>query len=387
MDKEINVLILDDEKHLLESLKRLFFKEDFQIFTTSNHQEAMDVIGKEKIKLVVTDQRMPELTGIEFLKIVKTKYPDIIRILMTGHADLQAAEDAINLGGVYRFINKPWNPDELKSVVRQGIRHYDLVIENRKLFESAKAKNEELEILNQKLKGMYETHKEFTSTVSHELRTPLASIKSTVDLVLDGAPGPLTEDQIKFLTKTKRNVDRLHRLINDILDLTKLESGKVPLNSALNDMNAVIQEDVEIYQQAAKDKGLYLKVDIKDEIPRLAFDIDKMHQVLNNLIGNAIKFTDQGGVTVVLVSHRQRNYIEIQVHDTGKGISDEDIKKLFRKFQQLGDSRHHVGGTGLGLAICKEIVQRHGGKIWVESEIGRGSVFKFVLPVEERRKE
>ena len=181
MKREINVLVLDDEQNILESLQRLFFKEDFGIFTTTNYREALDVLGKEKIKLVLSDQRMAEITGVEFLKQVKAKYPDIIRVLITGHADIQAAEDAINVGEVYRFINKPWNSEELKGGVRQAINHYDLVIENRNLFEATKAKNEELEILNRKLKNMYEVQKEFTSTVSHELRTPLASIKSTIN--------------------------------------------------------------------------------------------------------------------------------------------------------------------------------------------------------------
>jgi len=385
--REINVLVLDDEQNILESLQRLFFKEDFGIFTTTNYREALDVLGKEKIKLVLSDQRMAEITGVEFLKQVKAKYPDIIRVLITGHADIQAAEDAINVGEVYRFINKPWNSEELKGGVRQAINHYDLVIENRNLFEATKAKNEELEILNRKLKNMYEVQKEFTSTVSHELRTPLASIKSTVDLVLSLAPGPLTEDQTKFLTKTKNNVDRLHRLINDILDLTKLESGKTELNINFNDIEAIVQEDVEIQLQTAKEKGIYLKTETPGNLPKIPFDIDKMHQVLNNLISNAIKFTESGGVTVSCVNHQENNNIEICLKDTGPGIRDEDMDKLFQKFQQLGDSRQHVGGTGLGLAICKEIIQRHGGKIWVESAVGKGSCFRFILPIQERRKE
>lgn len=386
-NKEIYILALDDEQNILESLQRLFFKEDFGVFTTTDFHEALDVLGKEKIKLILSDQRMPDISGVEFLKQVKAKYPDVIRILITGHADIQAAEDAINVGEVYRFINKPWNGEDLKASVRQAIKHYDLVIENRNLFEAMKTKNEELEVLNRKLKNMYEVQKEFTSTVSHELRTPLASIKSTVDLVLSGEPGGLTEDQTKFLTKTKNNVDRLHRLINDILDLTKLESGKTQLNLSFNDIRIVIQDDVEVQQQAANDKGLYLKVEISETIPQIPFDVDKMHQVLNNLVSNAIKFTENGGITVSCVNYEDKNHIEICVKDTGQGIKAEDIDKLFQKFQQLGDSTKQVGGTGLGLAICKEIIQRHGGKIWVESEIGKGSSFKFLLPIQERRKE
>ena len=113
MDKEINVLILDDEKNILEACKRLFFKDSFGIFTTTNYQEARAIFKKEKIKVVISDERMPEISGVEFLKQVKVKYPEIIRILITGHADILAAEDAINVGEVYRFINKPWNNEDI----------------------------------------------------------------------------------------------------------------------------------------------------------------------------------------------------------------------------------------------------------------------------------
>ena len=387
MSKAINIVILDDEQNILESLERLFFNEDFGVFTTTDYKEAMRILEKEQIKLVMSDQRMPDITGVEFLKQVKDKYPDVVRILITGYTDIKSAEDAINFGGVYRFINKPWNAEELKGAVRQAIAHYDLVIENRKLFDSTKTKNEELEILNRKLKNMYDVQKDFSSTVSHELRTPLASIKSTVDLVLSGAPGPLSEDQVKFLNKTRNNVDRLNRLINDILDLTKMESGKTQLNMVFNDIGIVLNEVVETQAFVAKEKGLYINCEIEQDLPNIPFDIDKMHQVLNNLISNAIKFTESGGVTVSCINLKESNSIELRVKDTGPGIKVEDIDKLFQKFQQIGESIKHAGGTGLGLAICKEIVQRHGGKIWVESEEGKGSSFCFILPIQERRKE
>ncbi|MCK5580172.1 MAG: response regulator [Candidatus Omnitrophica bacterium] len=385
MEKTAGILILDDEENILETLKRLFFKETFSIFTTTNYQEALEALKKEEIKVVISDQRMPEITGVEFLKKVKLECPDAVRILMTGHADIRAAEDAINVGEVYRFINKPWNKEDFKGAVCQAVDHYDLVIQNRNLFEETRTKNEELEVLNRKLRDMYEVQKEFTSTVSHELRTPLASMKVTVDLVLSGEPGELNEDQTRFLMKTKNNVDRLTRLINDILDLTKLESGKTQPDISINDLTQTINEVVEIQELAAKEKGLYLRNEIEKRVVNIPFDVDKMHQVLSNLISNAIKFTETGGITVSCINCEKDNCVKISIRDTGQGIKQEDMGKLFQKFQQLGDPRKHIGGTGLGLAICKEIIQCHGGKIWVESEINKGSCFHFILPVQERR--
>lgn len=387
MAKAINVLALDDEENILNSLKRLFLNEPYNVATTSNAKEAMEIVTREEIKVVLSDYRMPDMSGVEFLGKVKMKKPDVLRILFTGFADIAAAEEAINEGEVYRFISKPWNTEELKTTIRQAIEHYDLVLENRNYLKTTEKKNEELEVLNKKLKGMYEIQKEFTSTVSHELRTPLASIKSTIDLVLSGTPGELNKDQTKFLGKAKDNVDRLNRLINDILDLTKLESGKIELKIEFTDIGQVIKEVVEIQESVAKDKGLYLKCEIVSDCPKVPCDMDKMHQVFSNLISNAIKFTDKGGITVSIINYEERNHVEVCVEDTGQGIEKKDLDKLFQKFQQLGDSTKHAGGTGLGLAICKEIIHRHGGKIWVESELGKGSCFHFVLPIQERRLE
>ncbi len=384
--KKIAVLFLDDEENILNSLKRLFINEPFGIVTTTNHNEALALMGKEKIKVVFSDERMPNVSGVEFLQMVKNKYPDIVRILFTGYADLTAVENAINLGEVYRFINKPWNGSELKAAVKQAIEHYDLILDNRGLFDSTKKKNEELEVANKKLSVMYEMQKEFTSTVSHELRTPLASIKAALDIVLSGTPGSVTEGQKKFLQKGKDNVDRLCRLVSEILDLSKMESGKYEIKIVHADINRIIQETVQMQESVGKEKNLYLNTDLDAALPPVPLDADKMSQVLNNLISNAIKFTEEGGITVS--SRKNSNNVQVSVKDTGPGINAGDLPKLFQKFQQLGDpGTRKTGGTGLGLAICKEIVAQHGGKIWVESEPGKGSVFHFILPIQERRKE
>ncbi len=381
MTKEIQVLFLDDEESILDGIQRLFIKEPYGIFTAGKADQARDILSKEKIKVVVSDQRMPEIQGIKFLQEVKEKYPDAVRILFTGYTDFSAAEEAINVGEVYRFISKPWKTAELLSTIRQSIEHYDLIIE-------ARNKKEELEVTNKKLKAMYEMQKEFTSTVSHELRTPLASIKTAIDIVMSGTAGDITKDQKNFLGKAKDNVDRLNRLINDILDLSKLESGKMQLKMEKSNINNIIKEITSLQECVAKQKGLYLKAELDPHLPMLLMDSDRIVQLLSNLINNAIKFTETGGITICSKNHPDANHIEVVVKDTGPGIKEEDISKLFQKFQQLGDpATRQTGGTGLGLAICKEIVSQHGGKIWVESKPGKGTEFYFLLPVHERRRE
>ncbi|MDD5438749.1 MAG: hybrid sensor histidine kinase/response regulator [Candidatus Omnitrophica bacterium] len=380
MPKQISVVILDDEQNVLNALMRLFKDEPFGVAVTTDHAGALSLLEKETIKVVVSDHRMPAITGIEFLKMVKERYPDIMRILITGHVDLEIAEDAINKGEVYRFINKPWDDSALKITIRDAIDKFDLT-------EKIKVQNKELIELNAKLRNMYEAQKEFSSTVSHELRTPLASIKTAIDVVISETPGKLTDDQKNFLNRARSNVDRLNRLVNDVLSLSKLESGKAALELQLNDIGAIIKEAADIQEPVARQKGLHLAVHVPQDMPKVYCDADKINQVLDNLIGNAIKFTDKGGIKVSSMVECGENGVVVTVKDTGPGIGAEDIPKLFQKFQQLGNhATRQTGGTGLGLAICKEIIARHGGKIWVESESGKGSAFSFLLPIEERRK-
>lgn len=382
--KDIYVLFLDDEQNVLNSIRRMFAEESYGVAVASNAAEAMEILAREKIKVVLSDQRMPDISGVEFLHRVKAQYPDIVRILFTAYADLMAAEQAINISGVFRFINKPWHPEELKADVVSAMYQYDLLMDNRRLFESTKQKNIQLQEANRKLQALYDVQKEFSSTLSHELRTPLASIKAAIDIVISGTAGEPTADQKNFLGRAKDNVDRLNRLINDILDLAHLESGKNVVKVKPGDMNKTIQSVAQTQEAVAASRGLYLKTQLDPVMPVLAYDQDKIVQVLNNLIANAIKFTDSGGVTVCSTSHPDENYVEVRVADTGSGIKEEDMNKLFEKFQQLGEAQHKSGGTGLGLAICKEIVRQHAGKISVESQSGKGSCFYFVLPIEQR---
>jgi len=382
--KEINVLFLDDEQKVLNSITRIFADEPYGVAVAANFTEAMNIIAQGKIKVVLSDQRMPDISGVEFLHKVKDQCPDIVRILFTAYADLSAAEQAINISEVYRFINKPWNPPELISAVTGALYHYDLVVENRRLFEEISSQNEELQLANGKLKILYDIQKEFSSTISHELRTPLASIKAAIDIVLSGSAGKVTDEQNNFLGRAKSNVDRLSRLINDILDLAHLESGKTTLKLEPGNINQTIQSVVDTQEAVARSNGLYLKMILDPMLPVFAFDPDKINQVLNNLISNAIKFTSSGGITVTSLHRTKLNDIEVRVQDTGNGIKEEDMVKLFEKFQQLGEAHQRSVGTGLGLAICKEIIRQHGGKIRVESKVGKGSCFYFILPISEK---
>ncbi len=260
----------------------------------------------------------------------------------------------------------------------EGEAHFIVLVRN---VSDRKKAEQELIKKNQELEQLYKIKSDFTSMVSHELRTPLTSIKEGIGIVLDGSAGVLNDEQKDFLEIAKRNVDRLHRLINDVLDFSKLESKKVTFNIKVGDLTRLVKDISDSYRPVCESKGLYLKF-VSGKSDNLAlFDEDRISQVLNNLLSNAIKFTVAGGITMEILSEKNKGSIVVRISDTGPGIKPEDTARLFERYVQLGGpSDRKTGGTGLGLAISREIIDAHHGRIWVESEYGKGSSFCFSVP-------
>ncbi|OIO02396.1 MAG: hypothetical protein AUJ51_06440 [Elusimicrobia bacterium CG1_02_56_21] len=229
------------------------------------------------------------------------------------------------------------------------------------------------------VKEAAEIKTKFASMVSHELRSPLTSILAGVGLVLEDTAG-LNEEQKTLLELAYDNAVRLRRLINNILDFQKMAAGKMPFEICENDISTIILATARSMALVAKGRGLELKTELAPGLPLACFDSDKIIQVLTNLVGNAIAHTEKGTITVS--SFCENGLLQVAVSDTGCGIGAGDLPKLFRAFEQLGAGKDRkAGGTGLGLAIAKEIILAHGGRLWAESEPGKGSVFHFTLPL------
>jgi CheY-like chemotaxis protein len=222
---------------------------------------------------------------------------------------------------------------------------------------------------------------EFISTVSHELRTPLTSIKGALQLVMEEPEfhqNPMAEE---LLTISFTNTERLIRLINDILDISKIEAGRIQLKLDHHQVEEIVVAAVEGVRSFAGQRQITLRSDVAAGLPPVVVDLDRMIQVVTNLLSNAIKFSHEES-TVTVEARAVAGEVEVRVQDQGKGIAPEDMDRLFKKFSQLdGSVVREVGGTGLGLAICKGIVEEHRGRIWVESEMGKGASFLFRLPV------
>jgi PAS domain S-box-containing protein len=230
------------------------------------------------------------------------------------------------------------------------------------------------------MKETLELKSQFISTVSHELRTPLTAIKESIEIVRQETAGTLTADAEEFLDVARRNIDRLARLIHNVLAFQRLEAGNIRLDLRPQDLNEIVREVAAAMSPLAAQKALEVSLVLEETLPRIECDRDQITQVLTNLVGNAIKFSDQGRVLVATAASDHR--FMATVTDTGCGISPEDLPRLFQKFRQLGPwDERAAGGSGLGLAISKEIVERHGGRIWIESEPGAGTAVRFVLPI------
>jgi PAS domain S-box-containing protein len=225
----------------------------------------------------------------------------------------------------------------------------------------------------------------FVASVSHELRTPLVAIEKSISLILTKTTGPLSQDQEQFLTIANRNLKRLTRLINDLLDLSKLEAGRMQLAPQECSIEKVIQESIEPLSHWSASKGVVINMNIQSNIPAVTIDSDRIIQVVTNLVGNALKFTPQGGtITVSAGQNSASGDIQVSVEDSGIGIPPESVGKVFDKFYQVGErTPSDIGGTGIGLSIAKEITELHGGRIWAESEHGRGARFTFTLPLKK----
>jgi len=270
-----------------------------------------------------------------------------------------------------------------------------IAIENAKLYEQVRqyageleaqvvVRTRELQETNQQLAAASRHKSEFLANVSHELRTPLTAVKGSVDNMLDGLTGAVNDKQQRYLTRIKANTDRLSRLIHDLLDLSRIEAGQSDLKPTSLPVVALTKEVAENLWSMAAEKHISLEVASADASVTVWADRDKVTQVLMNLIGNAVKFTPSHGKVAVAIQRSGDEWVQISVADTGLGIPADEATQIFEKFYQIAtEGRQKTTGTGLGLAIAKSLVEMQRGKIWVESEVGRGSTFFFTLPVQQ----
>ncbi len=295
------------------------------------------------------------------------------------------------MGKIARHINATLdNLEKMYEKISSFSKEMELEVARRTMM--LRSKTLLLERANKELQELDRLKSSFLANMSHELRTPMNSIMGYTDLLLDRLDGEINTEQEKSLLKVQNNAKHLLELINDILDMSKIESGKIELDIKQTDLKTFLNDLSVFFQPAIEAKDLYLFFDIEENIPDVFVDQDKVRQIFNNLVSNAIKFTSQGGVTIHakssgmgVTSGQEPLWVEVCVEDTGIGIEEEDIEKLFDKFTQINvSSSRQYEGTGLGLSIARGLIVLHRGVIWAESEHGVGSRFHFILPAQEK---
>jgi PAS domain S-box-containing protein len=361
---------MEREHYLAEQRYRLIFENSAVAITIADEQERIISWNKFAENLLGMDRE--DL----YLKQVSSLYPSEewkkIRVCDVRKKGLQDHLETKMIKNDGRIIDVDVSLSFFKNPEDEAMRSIAII---RDITERRKAEEE--------LKGTMEIKSQFISTVSHELRTPLAAMKEGIAIVLDEVTGRINGKQKKFLDIAKRNVDRLENMINNILDFQKLEAETIGLRLQNNDIKQVVMEVYETMVLYAQKNGIELSIELEDTLPKAKFDRDRIVQVLINLLGNAVKFTSEGGRTLLKVWHRDEELV-ISVSDTGVGIPKKELPKIFERFYRVEDQREEVPGTGLGLSIVHKIVMRHGGRIEVESEEGKGSTFVVFLPLEPK---
>jgi signal transduction histidine kinase len=385
------VLVVDDEPDVVKSVKDLL-RLDYRVLGATSAAEGMELLHKEEIHVVMTDQRMPATTGVEFLKHVRGEAPEAVRLLFTGYADIHAVIDAINQGNVYRYITKPWDPDELQTIIREACERYDLIVDRKLLLAEVQRKNAELEKANAELLRSDTLKSAFIQVASHELRTPLTILNGLTGLARRlPDQSPIMSD---LLRRIEQGGQRMQALVDQIVSMLSSEQFERVLHRAPTDVARMIHDAVDDVRPFIEKRGQNLSLDVPDTLGQADIDANRIRDTVNHLLLNAIKFTPDGGAISVSASRSSGGsgggIVRITITDTGCGIEQNCLPQLFEPFFTGTDvSRHSSGkfehgrkGIGLGLSVARSFVRMHGGTIIAASEPGKGSTFTITLPAQ-----
>lgn len=369
---------MDDEPDVVKSVQDLL-RLDYKVLGSTRASDALVILNKEIVDVIMTDQRMPEMSGVEFLKKAREQHPDAIRLLFTGYADIRAVIDAINEGNVYRYITKPWDPDELQTVIREACERHDLLAERAKLLEELKTKNEALERSNALKQA-------FIEVASHELRTPLTILSGLVGLSL--RVQSLGEPLKDWLKRIDQAGQRLQSLVNQLVNMLEAKKFDRPLEKKTVDLAGLLRQSVDDVRPFIELRKQTLDLNVPSELGAMELDELKIRDCVNHLLLNAIKFTPDSGRIGLAASRADDGSASICVTDTGIGIDSSCQQQLFEPFFTGFDVSHHSSGQfeycrkgiGLGLSVVKAFVEMHGGTISVNSEVGKGTNFTIALP-------
>ena len=372
--ENLKILIVDDRPENLVSMKQLLQRPDLRILTAGSGDEALGLMLDHDLALVLLDVQMPGMDGFEVATLMRNneRTRNLPIIFVTAiNKERSHIFSGYEVGAV-DYLFKPVDPFIIRSKV-------GVFLELKKMELIRERLNSELYQANNRLQDLSDNKSDFRSAASHELRTPLTVIKENCALLSDEIVGPLTDDQRKCMEAALRNCNRLADLVNDLLDLDSIESGHNNIRREVVDVSVILAACEEDYRPRCRAAGLDLMVDVAEDLPLVLGDEGMVTQVVVNLLGNAVRYTPEGG-RIVLGAWVKGGEVMIRVQDDGPGIAPEDQVRVFEKFTQVNRT-HGPGpkGTGLGLAISQKISELLDGRLDLESKLGVGSIFTFTI--------
>lgn len=369
------ILCIDDEPDICDALERLFRKK-FRVIKGTSAKQGLEVLKKEKVSVIISDQRMPNMTGVEFFRESLKTHPLAVRILLTGYADIESVIDAINAGQIYRYVTKPWDPLDLTTAVNQAVERYELTAE-------LKEKNESLSVALQELQTLDSAKNQFMILVNHELKTPLTSLINYVDILNETV---LDDDQKKYVSRIRQSTDRLHQLINEVLELVGAETNQTPVKIKKVSTSKVFDR---VEEEMKKHLGEKQSLKVDNSKGAFRGDEEKIYKILCRLCDNAIRFgkkDDKIHVFAREVSEdvdggKAVDLVEIGVENSGPALDEKAIRHILKPFALNEDIMKHSSGLGLGLSICQAQLKQHKSTLNFDSAKGKITV-SFKLPAD-----
>ncbi len=372
--EKLKVLVVDDEPGIRSGIERIlknytvgypFMDEDFHfdVIEAETGEKAIEIIDAQQVDIILLDNKLPGIHGIEVLEYINKKQYDAQVMMITSYASLDLAVKATN-NGAYNFVPKPFTPQELKAALESITKHLFLKRMTRKMNEEGK-----------------QIRFQFLSVLSHELKSPLNAIEGYLRIMHDKQVGNNIDDYQKMIDRSMERINGMRGLIMDLLDLTKLEPGK-KRNLKNIDISEIAKISVNTMEPLAIQKNVKLFIDVDRDIYFPA-DSTEIEIIFNNLISNAVKYNKYNGEVHVSLKNNNNNCIKIKVEDTGIGMSEDEISRLFHEFVRIKNVKtKNITGSGLGLSIVKKLVDVYNGNVEVSSVPDKGSTFEIELPVQ-----
>lgn len=373
------ILVVDDDQFVRDMLAVILDAEGYTVETVENGAEAAGRFrGGSCFDVIISDMNMPEMNGNELIREIRKSDEDIPIIILTGNNEISVAMEAIRSGANDYLLKDENIHDTVAHAVEKAVEKHELKRQNKQLMSDLAQKNRELEKSNAELLELNNLKNKFLGMAAHDLRNPLTSISGLSELLKGKAFGDLTVEQNEYISVINTASNDMLALVNDLLDISVIESGKLDLRIGPVSMQELLEDRIKVASVVAAAKSIRIYPAFTATAV-VSCDRSRIAQVVDNLIGNAIKFAPPGSVIYISLS-RDASNVRISVRDEGPGIPSEEQERLFGEFQRLsvrptGDEK----STGLGLAIVKKIINAHGGRLEVKSAVGSGSTFSFTL--------